>query len=87
MFAVQAQGYLACRLIHAEMMLDSAQVQKGLYKQLLADKSQEAKCLRYESKMLKLEHKCAEDRLVELRSQLKEAQHELHALHMDAASS
>ena len=43
------------------MTLDSAQVQKGLYEQLLADKNHEAERLRYESETLKLEHKCAED--------------------------
>jgi len=69
------------------MTLDSAQVQKGLYEQLLADKNHEAERLRYESETLKLKHKCAEDQLVELRSQLEEAQRELYALRMDAASS
>jgi len=47
--------------MHAELTLDSAQVQKGLYEQLLADKGQEAEHLRYESETLQLE-KCAEDR-------------------------
>ena len=80
------KGTLARRLMHAELTLDSAQVQKGLYEQLLADKSQEAERLRLENETMLLEKKCVEDRLNNLRSQLEEAQRELCILRVATPS-
>jgi len=63
--------------MHAELMLGSAQVQKELYEQLLADKSKEAERLSYELQALQLEKKCMNDRLEDVHSQLEGARHEL----------
>ena len=80
------KGTLAWRLIHAELTLDSAQVQKGLYEQLLADKTKEAERLSYEREALQLERRCLEDRLEDVRSQLEEARHELCVLRIGSTT-
>ena len=80
------KGTLARCLMHAQLTFDSAQVQKGLYEQLLADKTKEAERLSYEREALQLERKCLEDRLEDVRSQLEEARHELCVLRIGSTT-
>jgi len=72
--------------MHAELTLSSAQVQKGLYERLLADKSKEAEHLSYELQALQPEKKCMEDRLEDVRSQLEGARHELCILQVGSST-
>jgi len=58
------------------MTLDSVQVQKTLYEQLLTDNTQGAEGLKHEHEALQLE-KCIEGKLEDSRRQLEEAQCEL----------
>ena len=82
----KCKGTLACHLVHAELMSDSAQVQKWLYEQLQADKIKEAEYLRYECEALQLWKKCMEDQLEDIQNQLEEAWYQLCLLHMGSTT-